>query len=134
MAYLREDNTLVVWKLDWLGRLLTHLIQTVIHMGEKNIGFKSLQESLDTTTSGKLIFHIFGAIAEFERESIRDRMSAARARGKKGRRRNVLTPQLAMAKSLAADPGRTVTELCEVLKLSPATYYRHRRPSSQTTR
>ena len=139
LAYLREGDTLVVWKLDRLGRSLTHLIQTVTQMGEKNIGFKSLQESLDTTTSGgKLIFHIFGAIAEFEREIIRDRtqagLNAARARGKKGGRRNVLTPQkIAMAKALAADPGRTITEICEVLKISPATYYRHIRPSSQAT-
>ena len=133
--YVREGDTLVVWKLDRLGRSLNHLIQTVTQLGEQKIGFKSLQESLDTTTSGgKLIFHIFGAIAEFEREVIRDRtqagLSAAKARGRKGGRRTVVTPQkLAMAKALAADPERTIAEICEVLKISPATYYRHISPS-----
>lgn len=131
LGYLREGDTLVVWKLDRLGRSLNHLIQTVAQLGEQEIGFKSLQESLDTTTSGgRLIFHIFGAIAEFEREIIRERtqagLSAARARGKKGGRRRVLTPQkIAMAKALAADLNRTIAEICEVLKISPATYYRH---------
>jgi DNA invertase Pin-like site-specific DNA recombinase len=128
---LREGDTLVVWKLDRLGRSLNHLIQTVAQLGEQEIGFKSLQESLDTTTSGgRLIFHIFGAISEFEREIIRERtqagLSAARARGKKGGRRKVVTPQkMAMAKALAADPNRTISEVCEVLKISSATYYRH---------
>ncbi|MGI0488882.1 recombinase family protein [Pantanalinema rosaneae CENA516] len=131
LGYLREGDTLVVWKLDRLGRSLNHLIQTVTQLGEQGIGFKSIQESLDTTTSGgRLIFHIFGAIAEFEREIIRERtqagLSAARARGKKGGRRKVVTPQkLAMAKALAADPNRTIAEICEVLKISPATYYRY---------
>jgi DNA invertase Pin-like site-specific DNA recombinase len=131
LGYLREGDTLVVWKLDRLGRSLNHLIQTVAQLGEQEIGFKSIQENLDTTTSGgRLIFHIFGAIAEFEREIIRERtqagLSAARARGKKGGRRKVVTPQkLAMAKALAADPNRTIAEICEVLKISPATYYRH---------
>lgn len=131
LGYLREGDTLVVWKLDRLGRSLNHLIQTVTQLRDQRIGFKSIQESLDTTTSGgKLIFHIFGAIAEFEREMIRERtqagLSAARVRGKKGGRRTVVTPQkIAMAKALAADPERTIAEICEVLKISPATYYRH---------
>ncbi|MBW4474781.1 MAG: recombinase family protein [Stenomitos rutilans HA7619-LM2] len=131
LAYLREGDTLVVWKLDRLGRSLNHLIQTVTQLSEQKIGFKSIQENLDMTTSGgRLIFHIFGAIAEFEREIIRERtqagLSAARVRGRKGGRRTVVTPQkTAMAKALAADPERTIAEICEVLKISPATYYRH---------
>ncbi len=134
LAYLREGDTLVVWKLDRLGRSLNHLIQTVSQLDQQTIGFKSIQESLDTTTSGgKLIFHIFGAIAEFERELIRERtqagLSAARARGKQGGRRTVVTPQkIVLAKALAADPDLTVTEICEALRLSPATYYRHIAP------
>jgi len=131
LGYLREGDTLVVWKLDRLGRSLNHLIQTVTQLGDQKIGFKSIQESLDTTTSGgKLIFHIFGAIAEFEREIIRERtqagLNAARARGRKGGRRTVVTPQkIAMAKALAKKPEQTIAEICEVLKISTATYYRH---------
>jgi len=131
LGYLREGDTLVVWKLDRLGRSLNHLIQTVTQLGDQKIGFKSIQESLDTTTSGgKLIFHIFGAIAEFEREIIRERtqagLNAARARGRKGGRRTVVTPQkIAMAKALAKNPEQTIAEICEVLKISTATYYRH---------
>jgi len=74
LSYLREGDTLVVWKLDRLGRSLQHLIQTIKSLVEKKIGFKSLQESIDTTTSGgKLIFHIFSALAEFERDLIVER-------------------------------------------------------------
>jgi DNA invertase Pin-like site-specific DNA recombinase len=85
--FLREGDTLVVWKLDRLGRSLKHLIDLVNSLNEKNINFRSLQENIDTTTNeGKLIFHVFGALAEFEREIIRERtqagLSAARARGR----------------------------------------------------
>lgn len=74
MAYLRDGDTLVVWKLDRLGRSIQHLIETIKSLKERKIGFKSLQESMDTATSGgKLIFHIFSALAEFERELIRKR-------------------------------------------------------------
>src|ERR671932_388425 len=74
LAYIREGDTLVVWRLDRLGRSLKHLIDTVTTLAEQGIGFKSLQESIDTTTSGgKLVFHIFGALAAFEREIIRER-------------------------------------------------------------
>src|SRR3954471_24173172 len=77
LSHLRLDDTLVVWRLDRLGRSLRHLIDTVTELQEKGICFKSLTESIDTTTSGgKLIFHIFGALAEFEREIIRERTQA----------------------------------------------------------
>jgi DNA invertase Pin-like site-specific DNA recombinase len=84
---LRSGDTLVVWKLDRLGRSLKHLVETVQALSEKEVGFRSLQESIDTTTSGgKLIFHIFAALAEFERDIIRERtnagLAAARARGR----------------------------------------------------
>jgi len=73
LAYVREGDTLVVWRLDRLGRTLKHLIETITDLSKRHIGFKSLTESIDTTTSGgKLIFHIFGALAEFERELIRN--------------------------------------------------------------
>jgi DNA invertase Pin-like site-specific DNA recombinase len=87
MSHLRAGDTLVVWRLDRLGRTLKHLIATITDLNDKGIGFKSLQENMDTTTSGgKLIFHIFGALAEFEREVIKERtnagLQAARARGR----------------------------------------------------
>ena len=87
----RPGDTLVVWKLDRLGRSLPHLVETVRELLEREVGFKSLQESIDTTTSGgKLIFHLFASLAEFERDLIRERtnagLAAARARGRRGGR------------------------------------------------
>jgi DNA invertase Pin-like site-specific DNA recombinase len=131
LDYAREGDIIVVWKLDRLGRSLGHLIEVVRGLSERGIGFKSIQESLDTTTSGgRLIFHVFGAIAEFERDLIRERtnagLEAARARGKKGGRRRVLTDkQISIGKSLAADKSRSVEDICETLKISQATYYRY---------
>src|ERR687883_586052 len=95
-SHLRSGDTLVVWRLDRLGRSLRHLIDTVTTLQDKGIGFKSLTESIDTTTSGgKLVFHIFGALAEFEREIIRERtqagLQAARARGRNGGRAKKIT-------------------------------------------
>lgn len=91
LDYAREGDTLVVWRLDRLGRSLKDLIEAVNALDARGIGFKSLQEQIDTTTSGgNLVFHIFGALAEFERELIRERtqagLLAARARGRKGGR------------------------------------------------
>src|SRR5688500_18549284 len=91
MNFLREGDILVVWRLDRLGRSLKDLIERLTELHDRNIGFKSLTENIDTTTSGgKLIFHIFGALAEFERDIIRERtnagLTAARARGTKGGR------------------------------------------------
>src|SRR3954464_12002284 len=96
LSHLRARDTLVVWRLDRLGRSLRHLIDTVTDLQERGIGFKSLQENIDTTTSGgKLVFHIFGALAEFEREIIRERtqagLQAAWARGRNGGRPQKLT-------------------------------------------
>jgi DNA invertase Pin-like site-specific DNA recombinase len=96
LSHLRTDDTLIVWRLDRLGRSLRHLIDTVTDLQERDIGFKSLTENIDTTTSGgKLIFHIFGALAEFERDIIRERtqagLTAARARGRTGGRPKALS-------------------------------------------
>ena len=87
LNYVRTGDTLVVWRLDRLGRSLKHLIETITGLNNRHIGFKSITENIDTTTSGgKLIFHIFGALAEFERDIIRERtragLHAARARGR----------------------------------------------------
>ena len=89
LSYLRAGDTLVVWRLDRLGRSLQHLIAVIAQSAERGIGFKSVTEQIDTTTSGgKLIFHVFGALAEFERDLIRERtragLAAARARGRLG--------------------------------------------------
>ncbi len=100
---LRPGDTLVVWRLDRLGRSLRHLIETVTALADRKIGFRSLTENIDTTTSGgKLVFHLFGSLAEFERDLIRDRtmagLTAARARGRIGGRPPALTPdKLAVA-------------------------------------
>ena len=130
-SHLRSGDTFVIWRLDRLGRSLRHLIDTVTDLQERSIGFRSLTESIDTTTSGgKLVFHIFGALAEFEREIIRERtsagLSAARARGKNGGRPKALTEkQVAMLRHLAADRDRSVQEICRTLGISRMTYYRY---------
>jgi DNA invertase Pin-like site-specific DNA recombinase len=130
LSYVRKGDTLVVWRLDRLGRSLPHLITTMTALEERGIGFKSLTENIDTTTSGgKLIFHIFGALAEFERNLIRERttagLTAARARGRTGGRPKVLTGrQLSIAQSLYDDPTNSIAEICQTLKISRPTLYR----------
>jgi DNA invertase Pin-like site-specific DNA recombinase len=129
-SHLRSDDTLVVWRLDRLGRSLRHLIDTVTDLQEKGIEFKSLTESIDTRTSGgKLVFHIFGALAEFEREIIRERtkagLEAARARGRHGGPRYKLSPkQVDIARQLW-ESKTPVKEICETLGISRATFYRY---------
>ena len=131
LHYVRAGDTLVVWKLDRLGRSLTHLIETVHALEARGIGFKSLQEHIDTTTpGGKLIFHVFAALAEFERDLIGERtkagLSAARARGRTGGRKPALTPkQAALAKSMKADPHNSIADICTTLKISKRTLYRY---------
>jgi DNA invertase Pin-like site-specific DNA recombinase len=121
----------VVWRLDRLGRFLPHLIATMTDLEERGIGFKSLTENIDTTTSGgKLIFHIFGALAEFERNLIRERtqagLTAARARGRIGGRPKALTPeQRRIAQALYDDPKNSILEICRTLKISKVTLYRN---------
>src|SRR5579859_7251317 len=122
LHYVRAGDTLVVWRLDRLGRSLKHLIEVVSDLENRGIGFKSLTESIDTTTSGgKLIFHIFGALAEFERNLIRERtqagLIAARARGRNGGRPKTLsTPKkVAMAQSLYDNKNNSIDEICKTL-------------------
>src|SRR5512142_1414601 len=131
LDFLRPGDTLVVWRLDRLGRSLRHLIDTIGALQERGIGFKSLQEHIDTTTSGgKLVFHVFGALAEFERDLIRERtragLAAARARGRKGGRpRSLDARKLAQARSLHQDPAHTIADICRTLRISRATLYRY---------
>jgi DNA invertase Pin-like site-specific DNA recombinase len=129
-SHLRTGDTLVVWRLDRLGRSLRHLIDTVTELQGKGIEFKSLTESIDTTTSsGKLVFHIFGALAEFEREIIKERtlagLQAARARGRRGGPKRKLTAeQVQMAQTLYSTQ-MPVNEICQALSISRATFYRY---------
>lgn len=134
LAYVREGDTLVVWRLDRLGRSLKHLIETITQLNNRKIGFKSIQENIDTTTSGgKLIFHIFGALTEFERDIIKERtkagLSAARKRGRLGGRpkaKTLNTPnKVAMAQSLYDNKNNTIEEICRTLNISRATLYRY---------
>jgi len=127
---LRSGDTLVVWRLDRLARSLKNLIQWITELEEQKVAFKSLQESIDTTTpSGKLVFHMFGALAEFERNLIRERtmagLTAARARGKLGGRPAKV--DLAMQKkivSLYHSSELTVKEICETMGISKPTMYK----------
>jgi len=131
LSYLRAGDTLVVWRLDRLGRSLPHLIATMTALEERGIGFKSLTENIDTTTSGgKLIFHIFGALAEFERNLIRERtqagLLAARARGRTGGRPKALRDRrLSMAQALYNNKQNSIADICQTLKISKATLYRY---------
>jgi DNA invertase Pin-like site-specific DNA recombinase len=129
---LRPGDTLVVWRLDRLGRSMKHLISVVADLEERGVGFRSLTENIDTTTAaGKLIFHIFGALAEFERELIVERtqagLAAARARGRKGGRRTVMTPEkLKVARQMLDDPDadHTVAKVAETIGVSRSALYR----------
>src|SRR5271157_317239 len=131
LSYVRPGDTLVVWRLDRLGRSLKDLIERITQLQARNIGFKSLTENIDTTTSGgKLIFHIFGALAEFERELIRERtqagLNAARARGRTGGRPRALSGQkVTMARQLYQDKSYSIGEICKTLNISRATLYRY---------
>jgi DNA invertase Pin-like site-specific DNA recombinase len=131
LSYLREGDTLVVWKLDRLGRSIQHLIQTVNALLEKKIAFKSLQESIDTaTSSGKLIFHIFSALAEFERDLIQERtqagLKAARVRGKMGGRPPLLdTRQINRMIEMYDEQKNTVAEICKIYNISRPSFYNY---------
>lgn len=131
LDYMREGDTLVVWKLDRLARSMKQLIETVESLEKKKIGFKSLTESIDTTTStGRLIFHIFASLAEFERNIIRDRtragLAAANRLGRFGGRPPSLKPNdLMAAKAMLSDVNITVENVARRLGVAPSTLYRH---------
>ena len=131
LDYMRAGDTLVVWKLDRLARSMKQLIETVEKMEGRQIGFRSLTEAIDTTTAGgRLIFHVFAALAEFERSVIKERttagLAAARARGRKGGRPRALSEKdIAAARAMLSDPEITVDEVARRLGVGPATLYRH---------
>ena len=137
---LREGDTLVAWKLDRLGRNLRHLVNTIHDLMERKIGFRVLSgqgANIDTTTAGgRLVFGIFAALAEFERELIRERtiagLSSARARGRQGGRPYTMTPaKLRLAQTAMAKRDTTVGDLCKELGVTRQTLYRFVDPKGQ---
>jgi DNA invertase Pin-like site-specific DNA recombinase len=131
ISHLRNGDTLVVWRLDRLGRSLKHLIETVTILKEQGVSFKSLTENIDTSTAtGNLVFQIFGALAEFERNLIKERtiagLQAARARGRTGGRpkRNPDGRKVALAKKFYNDHALSIPEILKTLNISKSTLYR----------
>ena len=129
---VRPGDTFVVWKLDRAGRSLTHLIELLKGLQERGIEFISLTEQIDTTTpGGKLIFHLMGALAEFERDLIRERtnagLAAAKARGRVGGRPRKLKTngKVALARRMFADQSHSIPEICAALGITRATLYRY---------
>ena len=140
MKALRDGDTLIVWKLDRLGRNLRHLVNVVHDLTTRKIGFRVLTgqgASIDTTTpSGKLVFGIFASLAEFERDLISERtragLASARARGRKGGRRPKMTPaKVRLAAAAMGKPETNVARLCDELGISSQTLYRYVSPTGQ---
>ncbi len=131
LDFARQGDTLVVWRLDRFGRSTSDLLATLDTLRERGIGFRSLTEGIDTTTAtGRLVLHVFAALAEFERELIRERTKAgiesARARGRKGGRKPKLTPaKVELASKMMKDRTITIREVCDAVGVSAATLYRH---------
>lgn len=138
LAFMRPGDTLVVWRLDRLGRSLKDLIQRIEELQAQQIGFRSLHESIDTTSpGGKFQFHVFSALAEFERDLIRERtmagLRAARARGKLGGRPKGMTAdKVKMAAHLMKDPNVSAKEICKMMGVSRTTLYRYIGPKGET--
>jgi DNA invertase Pin-like site-specific DNA recombinase len=130
---LREGDVLLVWRLDRLGRSMPHLVNLVMELRERGVGFRSICDGMiDTTTaSGELVFNIFSALAQFERRLIQERthagLSAARARGRKGGRKpiNPDNPRVQMAKTMHKDKSVSIADICQTLHISRATFYRY---------
>jgi DNA invertase Pin-like site-specific DNA recombinase len=131
LEYARAGDTLIVWKLDRLARSMKQLIETVERLRVRGIGFRSLTEAVDTTTAqGVLVFHLFSALAEFERALIRERtragLDAAKRAGRTGGRPAKLSDDdLDVARTLLANPDITVAEIADRMGVSPATLYRY---------
>jgi DNA invertase Pin-like site-specific DNA recombinase len=128
LDYAREGDVLIVWKLDRLGRSLPHLIETVSALEKRAVGFRSLTEAIDTTTpGGRLVFHLFGALGQFERDLIRERtragLAAAEARGRKGGRKPVITADKLKRAREIIDKGLTVREAAVRLKVGKTALY-----------
>lgn len=133
LASLQEGDTLIVWRIDRLGRSLAHLVSVVTNLQEKGVAFKSLKDgAIDTTTaSGELVFNIFAVLSQFERRLIQERthagLKSARARGKKGGRKAITADdnKVITAKKLHKDNTLSIKDICDTLKISRATLYRY---------
>jgi DNA invertase Pin-like site-specific DNA recombinase len=129
LGYLGTGDTIVVWRLDRLGRSLPHLIETIRLIGDKGAGFRSLTESIDTTTAGgRLVFHMMGALAEFERSLIIERtragMRAAKSRGVEVGRKRVLTAAQISHARVLVERGESPSAVARSLKVGRSTLYR----------
>jgi DNA invertase Pin-like site-specific DNA recombinase len=130
---LLDGDTLVVWRLDRLGRSMRHLVNLIDELRQRGVGFRSISDGMIDTTSasGELVFHIFSALAQFERRLIQERtkagIAAARARGHKGGRPRMKPndPRLVLTKKLHGDMTLTIDEICAILHISRSTYYRY---------
>ena len=133
LAELQSGDTLLVWRLDRLGRSMPHLVSLIEDLRLKGIGFRSICDgAIDTTTaSGELIFNIFSSLAQFERRLIQERtragLDAARSRGRQGGRKKVenTDPKVLMAKNMHKDHGMSIDDICKTLKISRASFYRY---------
>jgi DNA invertase Pin-like site-specific DNA recombinase len=139
LDHVRAGDTLVVWRLDRLGRSLPHLIDTVTALADRKVGFRSVTEAVDTTTAGgRLVFHLFGALAEFERQLLRDRtlagLAAARARSRVGGRPRVMTEaKLRLARAMRAQiPPMSLGAVATELGLTKSTVARNLRAADDT--
>lgn len=134
LDYARPDDVIVVWRLDRLGRSVSHLVQVMNELNDRHVGLRSLTESIDTTTAGgRLIFHLFAAIAEFERELIRERtlagLAAARASGRKGGNQPADPARVRVGLDLIAK-GTNVSEAARIVGLGRSTLYRELKEAS----
>lgn len=140
LSFMREGDVLVVWKLDRLGRSIKNLIESLTTLNSRGIGFRSLTEQIDTTTSGgMLVFHIFAALAEFERDLIRERtqagLQAARARGRHGGRPRSLNPKkLEMLRTLYDDKQNSIADIQSALGVSRTTLYRYLKSTAPSSK
>lgn len=133
LAEIKAGDTLLVWRLDRLGRSMLHLVSLIEDLRIKQINFKSICDgAIDTTTaSGELIFNIFSSLSQFERRLIQERtkagLDAARARGRQGGRKKVeaTNPKVMMAKNMHKDHGMSIENICKTLKISRASFYRY---------
>ena len=138
LEHIRRKDTLVIWKLDRLGRSLSDLLSIVEYLKERGAHFLSIQDGFDTSTaSGKMVFSVIGAMAEYERNLIRERtmagLKAARARGRMGGRPKSLDEnQMKVAVALAEAGELTINQICEQVGCSRSTYYRQVAPRLQT--
>lgn len=132
LGLLREGDTLIITKLDRLGRSLRHLLNLIHDLGERNIGVRAIDQGIDTTTAaGRMVLHFLGAIAEFERELNHERtingLRAARARGKVGGRKPKLgKAKISQLRQMAENPANSIADICATFNISKSSFYRYR--------